>query len=158
MGFSHAVLTRILLHYQQMHSAFVDLSNSPVKYRMPRRCRSAIPGLIPDLPFKMAGRVLRLTPSPFAASVAESPSGSRHSSLMTSPGCEGLCMLIFLPIAPAQIIRSIRHRFVQYSMHRVRTCTERAKQLELCHHLYFRCRQVRRFHCSYQLSVRHYNL
>ena len=48
--------------------------------------RTAISGLIPPRPFRMADRVLRLTPSACAACVTVTPSGSRQRVLMISPG------------------------------------------------------------------------
>src|SRR5580700_2623570 len=56
--------------------------------------RTAISGLMPARPFKMADKVFRLTPSDLAASVTVSFSGSTHSALSTSPGCGGLCIFI----------------------------------------------------------------
>jgi hypothetical protein len=60
---------------------------------LPNACSSriAISGEIPAWPLSSAGNPLGVTPRPFAASVTDRPSGSRHSSLMTSPGCGGLC-------------------------------------------------------------------
>ena len=56
--------------------------------------RTAISGLIPARPFKRADRVFRLTPRAIAAAVTEMPSGSRHSSLIISPGWGGLYISI----------------------------------------------------------------
>lgn len=56
--------------------------------------RTAISGLIPARPLSIALNVFRLTPRASAASVTDRPSGSRHSSLIISPGCGGLCMSI----------------------------------------------------------------
>ena len=57
----------------------------------------AISGLIPALPLRMDDNVLRLTPRLSAASVTETPSGSRHKSRIISPGCGGLCINIVSP-------------------------------------------------------------
>jgi hypothetical protein len=54
----------------------------------------AISGEMPDRPFRMAERVLRLTPRAAAASVTVKPSGRKHSSRNTSPGWGGLCILM----------------------------------------------------------------
>src|SRR5579871_4385302 len=56
--------------------------------------RTAISGLMPARPFRMLDKVLRLTPSDFAASVMVIFRGSKHSVLSTSPGCGGLCIFI----------------------------------------------------------------
>src|SRR5210317_1475609 len=59
--------------------------------------RIAISGLIPALPLRMEDKVFRLTPRHSAALVTETPSGSRQSSRIISPGCGGLCINIFSP-------------------------------------------------------------
>src|SRR5437879_4196928 len=56
--------------------------------------RTAISGLIPARPFRMADRVLRLTPKASAACVTVTPSGSKQRALMISPGWGGLYMRI----------------------------------------------------------------
>src|ERR1700692_582959 len=56
--------------------------------------RIAIAGLTPDLPFSNSDNALRVTPRPLAATVTEMPSGWRHSSRITSPGCGGLYIAI----------------------------------------------------------------
>jgi hypothetical protein len=48
--------------------------------------RTAISGLTPARPFRIALSVFRLTPRASAASVTETPRGSRQSSRMISPG------------------------------------------------------------------------
>jgi len=48
--------------------------------------RTAISGLIPARPFRMAERVLRLTPNAWAACVTLTPSGSKQRVLMIAPG------------------------------------------------------------------------
>src|SRR5882724_8152026 len=48
--------------------------------------RTAISGLIPAPPFRIAERVLRLTPRASAAWVTVTPSGSRQRVLMLAPG------------------------------------------------------------------------
>src|SRR5206468_3936817 len=48
--------------------------------------RTAISGLIPARPFRIAERVFRLTPRASAASVTVTPSGSRQRVLMIAPG------------------------------------------------------------------------
>jgi len=52
--------------------------------------QTTISGLMPERPFKMLDRVLRLTPSAWAASVMLRPRGSRQGSRKTSPGWGGL--------------------------------------------------------------------
>jgi len=56
--------------------------------------RTAISGLIPDRPFRMLDRVLRLTPSAWAASVTLRPKGPRQSTRRISPGWGGLCIFM----------------------------------------------------------------
>src|SRR5712691_6517267 len=60
--------------------------------------RTAISGLMPARPLRMADSVLRLTPRDRAASVMVKFRGSRHSVLSTSPGCGGLCIFIFTSV------------------------------------------------------------
>src|SRR5665213_2746378 len=52
-----------------------------------RSSRTAMSGVIGDLPLTISDNVLRLTPSALAVSVTVSPSGTSTSSLRPSPGC-----------------------------------------------------------------------
>src|SRR5713226_8240323 len=64
--------------------------------------RTAISGLIPARPLRMADSVFRLTPRASAACVTVTPRGSRQSVLMISPGWGGLCMR--MGTAPSVIV------------------------------------------------------
>src|SRR6056297_1049979 len=66
--------------------------------------RIAIWGEIPNRPFNRADRVFLETPSPLAASVTVNPNGSKQSSLITSPGCGGLCTTIFFSLVVIIVI------------------------------------------------------
>jgi len=61
--------------------------------------RTAILGLMPARPLRIAESVFRLTPKVLAASVTVTPSGSRQSDLMTPPGAaDCTCASRFLSV------------------------------------------------------------
>lgn len=71
--------------------------------------RIAISGLTLACPFNTLDRVLRLTPSAFAASVTDNSKGSIHNSLMISPGCGGLCInIVYFSALAIQVTPFIR--------------------------------------------------